>query len=346
MLTNFYATLRDSGVIANGKEDSDINGYQFLEAIKKLSNVLNDIEQVLSLTGTEWSVNINIDNLPNKYVFVARVSNGYNSGVEYTFRGIGEKVYSLRSSTGFNSSDTVLVTIDKEGVRVISLSKSGKISENNMFTVFGTPLLYNDSDIIYYEEEGNLISDIPSIVNLQQSIRLTQGTGSIQVYNILVIKGNVLCFCCSIESMEYFFCQFAINDLQAPFKVTVLGLEMPIGVDKNPYVYADGSDIYLTNAGGVNDNDYEIAKLTFDSNKKTLTYSSTLRIEKGFKKTTNAAVHNKHLITFVSGSLLKYNLYTGSVTDLGYYNTLLGVLFKHKEDLYYTNGEVAKKWVL
>ncbi len=346
VLTNIYAILRDSGITANGKEDSNSNGYQLLQSLKKFSNELNDIEQVVSLSGIEWKVNLNIDYLPNKYVFLARVTDNYTNGVKYNFSGLGKKTYPLTSSTGFKTSDTVLVTIDKENVRVVSFTNSKTTASNDLFPVFGTPLSYNSNDTLFYIEDGSLITDKPSVNNIKQYIQAKEGHGTLEVYQMFVISGSLLCFCYIEETQEYTFYQFDLNDLETPFKIQVVGLKLSLETNNDPYAYTDGKNVYLTNAGGTSANDYEIAKLVYKSEAKTLTYSSVLNISKRFKKTTNAVIHHDHLITFVNGSLNTYSLLTGKEKNKGYYNTILGVIFNYKDEIYYSNGEVAKKWNL
>jgi len=85
VLTNLYKLLQVVGITPTNTEDSDITQYQILEALKKLPNSLNDIEQVLSLSGLVWNVPLDTDYLPNKYFFVARASDNYVSGTTYTF---------------------------------------------------------------------------------------------------------------------------------------------------------------------------------------------------------------------------------------------------------------------
>ena len=74
VLTNIYKLMRDSGVTANGNEDSETDGYQLLEAFKKFSNELNDIRQLATVQGTNINLNFNIDFLPDNYVFIGLIS--------------------------------------------------------------------------------------------------------------------------------------------------------------------------------------------------------------------------------------------------------------------------------
>ena len=342
ILTNLYKLLPLTGVEPNQSEDSETNGYQLVEALQKMANVLNDIEQVMTLTATQWTVPFEIDNLPDKYVFVARVTSAYNDAENYTFKGTDDNVYNLTSSTGFNASDDVLVIIDQGTVRVIGLTTAQ--SGQDVCTVFGTPLQFNDSSQLYYEEEGNLVTDIPSINLLQSIIRVAEGDGSLYVYNMFVMQGHVLCFCWLSSTQTYKFYQFAIGDLTTAIPVSVVETSIPVGVNEEPYAYTDGSVVYLTNQAGNSEDDFELSGLTYDPATPELNFDFARTLANTFTKTTNAVIQGNELVTFASGQLRKYDLTTGNETNLGDYNAILGQLFRFNGQTYYSNGEIAKQW--
>ncbi|PXX26287.1 hypothetical protein C7967_11549 [Thalassospira sp. 11-3] len=344
-LTNIYAILTAAGITPNGQEDSETNGYQFLEALQKLANVLNDVEQILTLTGTVWSVNMDLDNLPDKYVFIARVTEDYNDAVGYTIEGTGSNSYALTSATGFKAAETVLVVLDHSGVRVLSLTASATTSED-VFTVFGTPVSFNSSSKMYYEENGSLLTDTPTINHLQNIIRVAESNGTLLVYNMFIMQGHALCFCYLPDVQTYKFYQFDLNDLDTAELVTVEEIVIPTGSNNEPYAYTDGTMVYLTNLAGTTTNDYELAGLTYDPNAKTLNNDITRILDTGFTKTTNAVIQPNELVTFVAGALKKYNLSTGAETYLADYNTFMGAIFRFNGNTYYSNGEVAKKWTV
>ena len=74
LLVNNYKLLQKVGITANNLEDNEVNGYQIIEALQKLPNKLNDIEQILTLSGTVWSIPLPIELLPNKYFFFAKAA--------------------------------------------------------------------------------------------------------------------------------------------------------------------------------------------------------------------------------------------------------------------------------
>lgn len=344
ILTNIYALLDDVGIVPNNLEDSETAGYQLLNALKKLANILNDVEQVMTITGTVASVNFDIDNLPDKYVFVARPTEMYNPALSYTFTGNDSNTYSMVSPMGFNASDVVLCIIDQNQVRVYSLV--GQQNEVDVFTVFGTPVQFNDGSKVYYEEEGNLLTDTPTIDYLQSIIRVASSNGTLVVYNIFILQGHALCFCWLPDVQTYVFYQFDLQDLSTAEAVTVEEITIPTGSNEEPYAYTDGSIVYLTNQAGTTANEYELAGLTYDPDAATLNLDVSRVLANTFQKTTNAIIQGNELVTFSNGDLKKYDLTTGIESDLGSYNTLLGVLFRFNGFTYYSNGEVAKKWTV
>ena len=79
ILSNSYKLLALTGISPTNNFDSEATQYQIVEALQKLPNATNDIEQILSLDGNVWSVPLNIDIIPNKYFFIARAEEKYVS---------------------------------------------------------------------------------------------------------------------------------------------------------------------------------------------------------------------------------------------------------------------------
>lgn len=345
ILVNMYKILEDAGVAPNGLEDSEESQYQILEAFKKFTNDLNDIEQVVSLSGTNYVIPLDIDKLPNKYVLFCRMADAYVPGETYTISGTGNDSFPLTSPTGFNASDEVLMVLDQSGVRVYSFqSFAAATTSEGVFPSFGNPVAFNDSDKLYYESSGKLITDAPTINSLQQSIRVLTGTSTLYVNEMMVLQGVVLCVVFDTAAQTYRFFQFPLTDLNTPVEVAISGI--PTGVDNSPYVYTDGTYIYISNKSGTTANDNEIDKYSYNKTSPSLTYSQSVILAAGFSKSTNVVIKDGKLISFVNGSLNKYDLTDGSNTELGVYNTLLGIIFNYQGEVYYSNGEVAKKWTV
>lgn len=346
-LVNHYKLIEEVGFTANGLEDGETNGYQILEAFKRLPNVLNDIEQVLDLSGTVFTIPFDLTYLPNKYFCIARASSGYVSGPSYTFvgNGTGGETYPFSSPTGFSASDELLVIIDQSGVRAYSLTASSAPVSNEVFTVMGLPVAFNDSQKMWYKESGSLTSDVPSVDYLENIIRVAASDGTILVNDILVLQGYVLCFCYSVANNAYSFYQFLLTDLGTAISVNA-GSIFGTGTDYLPYIYTDGTYLYVTNSANNSANNYVVSKLNYSGSGATITANSTVNLDNTFVKTSNAVVVSDKLITFTGGLLNSFNLLSGVKTTLGTYNSLIGNLFKFNGSPYFTSGEVAKKWTL
>ncbi len=344
VLTNIYKLLQTVGITPTATQDSDTSQYQILQALQNLPNKLNDIEQILTLTGTVWSVPLAIELLPNKYFFVARAAENYAAGGIYTFKGSGDTVYNF-SSAGFKASDEVLVIIDTSGVRAYSLSFLETISDE-IFTVMGLPIAFNDSNKMFYQSEGNLVSDTPSINYLEAIIRVDISDGTVIVNDIIISNGFVICFCFIPGTNTYFFRQFTLTDLSVSQAVIMVGSSFSNTSDFSPYIYASQGVIYITNAMNTTTNDYYLSKWIYAPTTANLTYSMEIDIDGAFIKTSNAVVKNNLLYTMVAGVLKSFNLNTGASITLGNYASIVGNLFGYNGNVYFGSGDVARKWSL
>jgi hypothetical protein len=344
ILTNIYKLLQVVGETPTGTEDSDLTQYQILNALKKLPNVLNDVEQILDLTTTVWSVPFDLDLLPNKYFFIAKASDTYVGSVPYTFKGTGATEYGFTSS-GFNASDELLVIIDSAGVKAYPLTSSTAV-QNELFTVMGLPIAFNDGNKVYYQNQGSLVSDLPSVDYLENIIRIEVADGTILVTDIVVLNGYALCFCFKPSTNDYFFRHFDLTDLSVSFAVAISGTSFANASDFSPYLYAETGNIYITNNMNVDANDYTVSKLAYTPLTNTLTFISTVALDNSFVKTSNAVVKSGLLYTFVAGQLESFNLSSGAKTLIGNYSSIVGNLFQFNGNIYFGSGEVATKWTL
>lgn len=343
VLTNLYKILQTAGVVPSGTQDSDDTQYQLLEAIRKLPNLLNDIEQILTLNSLDWNVPFALELLPNKYFFVARASDDYVAGTAYTFSGSGAASYSF-TSPGFKASDEILVIIDTGGVRAYSLSALGGTSATEIFTVMGTPVAFNDTNKIWYQDAGQLMSDVPSVATLENTIRVDVSDGTVLVNDIFIMSGYALCFCIIPATNVYFFRQFALTDFSTSTAVVISGTSFSSVSDFMPYVFAESGTVYVTNGMNSTANSYTISKLTYNGVGATLAFVSTANIDNTFVKTTNSVIKSGLLYTMISGSLSSFNLTSGAKISLGNYSGVAGQIFGFNGQVYFSSGEVAKKW--
>lgn len=343
-LMNFYKILELVGITPTGTEDNNDTQYQLIEALKKLPNSLNDTEQVLTLTGTVWSIPFNLAYLPNKYFLIARASDNYSDTVTTTFKGSGVLELPFTSVGGFSSGDELLIIIDTTQVRAYSLSKLIE-TPNEIFTS-GTPLAFSDLNTLYYKEDGYLITDLPSSTDIQNAIRVFASNATINLNDVFIHNELLVCFCFNTSNNAYYLYDIDINNFS---NITANAIfPNDADTDFNAYAYLDASgNLFLTNLGNGNDgfNDYEINKYTRNGS-GIFQFVSTVSLDVSFEKTTNAVIKSNYLFTFVGGYLNKFNLSTGVKTEVMYIPSVNGQLFHLGGQVYFTTGEVAKKWTI
>lgn len=347
IITNIYKLLQQVGITPTETQDSDTSQYQILQALQQLPNSLNDIERVLSLDGTTWNIDLNIDLLPNKYFFIARASEDYVSGISYGFKSsiVGVSAYSFFSN-GFKAGDELLIIIDNSQVRAYSLSAFYGAKEE-VFSVLGEPLSFNNSDKMYYQHEGKLFSDDPNIYDLQQRIRDEISASTAVVVDMVIINGYVLCFCFDEPTLLYFFVQFALTDLNTPIAINVDGASWGNTVDYMPYIYAYKEGVYVSNRMNNDITDNKLSQLYYDPLTATMINVSDIYLDdSGFTKTTNTVIKEHIMYTFILDELKIYNLDSGNLESVTTFPSFVGRLIIFKNEIYFLNGEVAKKWNL
>jgi hypothetical protein len=342
ILMNIYKILEVTGNTPTDAKDDNSTQYQLLEALKMLPNKLNDIEQVLTLNGTIWEVPLNLSILPNKYTFFARASEDYISGITYDFKGISALTLDFFSE-GFKASDELLVVIDTNGVRAYSLSILGD-NPSDIFTPFGSPLAYNDSNVLYYQEDGYLITDQPTSVNLEGIIRVDASDGTLIVTDINISQGHVLCSVIKPTDSNYYeIFTFPLGNYATSTKLTKIGVTQTRG-DYLPNIYFNQLGVvYITNEAGNTVDNKVLSLFNIDFNLNTITYSSTYTLS-GFVKTSNAFIRNNDIYTLIGGEYSRTNLSTGINTSLASFNSIIGQVFSFNSSVYFGSGEVAKKW--
>lgn len=349
ILTNIYAILRDAGIQPNQIEDSEQDGYQLLDALKVFANELNDVEQLLTVSGNEITTTFNLDNLPSNYIFFGKLNESISLDETYTLESVGGESYPITIISDIEASSVVMVVLNALGTKMFNLtSLFAQASEEVVNTPFGTPLGFNELKKVLYLSSGYILSDLPESFDVQNSIRVYESDGNINVIDAIVHKKKLICLTYNDMTFEYKIFCFNASDMN-----TVVG-EVPFQVsnitNNQPYMYCDGDYVYFTNSTGdinTSANDYDIAKYIFSDTPLLLSYVSSFSIENTFEKTTNVFFDKSLncLYTFVSGQLEKFDIAATTKTSVGYFNTIDGAVFKLNNNTYYTNGGVATKWM-
>lgn len=337
VLMNIYRLLELAKIIPTNTEDNDTTQYQIVEALKKLPNSLNDIEQILTLSGSVWSVPFDLSILPNRYFFIARASNDYVGST--TFKGIGTLELPF-TSTGFNASDELLVIIDTTAVRAYSLSK---LSETPDFlpTIISTPLRFSEANELYYLDSGKLYKNI-QVWDLQNLIRVDQSDGTLILQESFIMQGYVVCVVLNPATDNYDFYAFDLLDLNTVIVLST-DLTQDVGINLAPIFYADNDNLYVTNDANTNVNDYSFFVLNFNPTNETINYVSDFTVDVSFQKTANGTTLNNKLYVLKNGFLDFYNLSTLAKTTIGYFPAIDGELFSLNGSLYLNQMNIAHK---
>lgn len=349
IIINHYKTLQLAGITPDGTEDGEIDGiggvpkYQLVEAIRKLPNLLNGIEQVLSFSVGVWSIPVNLDLLPDKYIFICRATEDYTSG---TFKGTTGTVYTF-TSPGFLASDEVLVIVDQSQVRAYSLTPQTDPGYNVdiVYTQMGLPLGYNDNETLYYQESGALLTDLPSASYIEDVLRTDLANIEISLLEMFIYQNYLLCVVFDPSVETYLFRQFTLADLSESDPVALSGATIPTGSDFEPYFYSDGENVYITNEHGTTNIDNDVSVFAYNPGIANLVFQATISLDVTFVKTTNAALKDKKLYVLSEGNLRSHDVNTSAVVNLGTFTGTTGTLFNYLGNIYHATGEIARKWV-
>ena len=343
VLMNIYRVLELTNETPNGSEDNKNTQFQFVNALKKLANEINDVNHVLTLDGTVWNLPIDLDILPNKFVCFAQASDAYSNLVTYTFKGSGVDEISF-TSNGFNSSDQLLIIIESGQATAISLSKLSEVS-NTVYTPLGTPISFNDTNEMMYLNDGKLIKDLPSVFDLEGALRVFSSEGTLILHEVYFDNGQLVCFCSfdvvpgekkikvyDVNPNDY-------NDIIERLNIDSVAFEFQSYFDKN-------GSLYISNEFGTSTDDFKVSKFSRNGISNNFEFVSTVELDNSFELTTNSVVENSFIYTFVGGVLSKYNLLTGVKTVVMTLPIPSGKLFFFNGAFYYSTGEIANKWVL
>lgn len=337
VLMNLYRILELTNVTPNDIEDNKATQFQLVEALKKLPNSLNDIEQVLTLSAGVWTVPFDLSILPNKYFFIARASDAYVGGT--TFKGTGATEYNFTSS-GFNASDELLVIIDSSNVRAYSLSKLSEAPEY-LPTIIATPLRFIEGNELYYLDSGKLYKNL-QVWDLQNSIRVDQSDGTLILQNAFIMQGHVVCVVKNPSTVNYEFYAFDLLDLNTVITLSTDLVQTP-SVDFEPVFFSDSNNILITNKGNTTAQDYTFLSFVFDAGLGTLNISTFLDFDLSYVKNANGAISGAFLYTFESSSIVKYDFETGVKTTIGNFPAISGHLFTVGNNLYLNQTNIAHK---
>lgn len=348
ILTNAYKMLDITNVVPNNVEDSDATSYQLIEAFQRLPNALNDSKKFLGYSGNLWSIDLDFSILPNDYFCFVSSSRNYDRTLHTTIRDANGLTRSFTCATDFITGENLILFISSTAVFALSLESPLKLI-NEVF-LSSIPLGYNESDKLYYLDNGVVKTDTPSAIYVEQLLR-SSFESNIILSEVVLLRNRLLCLAFLPTTSTYKIYQILLSDVGTATETTLVGFTFPTGVDRSPFFFGEiinnTYNVYLTNDCGNDVLDNKICKLNYDFNTNTLTKVSTVEISTNYTKTTNTVIKNNLMYVLVNGALKRYDLSTGIETSLTIFSGgIAGQLFAFNKNIFYSTGEIAKRWSL
>ena len=341
ILVNLYKILVLTNINPTNSSDNNLTQYQLVEAIKKLPNSMNDVERVLTVSGSTVSVDLDLSILPNKYFFFGKPTETFSPDSSWTLKYSDTILYFSNQGLTFNSSDELLIVLDNLGVRAYSLTSLLIPVQSEIYIGLGNPLSYNNSSTMYYQESGNFFKEDLIMHDLETIIRTELENSTIVVLDMFVINGNVLCFCSIPSSISYFLRYFSLSDLTVSNSMAISGLSFGNGVDYTPYVYVDGLHFFISNNANTEFSDYKLACYLLNFGSDIMTFISTTTYNNTLQKTNNIVIYGGYIYSYISGYLKKYSGSSSPITT--YLPIVSGQLFSFNNSNYIGSLDMAKK---
>jgi len=341
VITNIYKIIRDAGVDFTETEDSESTQYQLLDALKVFVNELNDVLQVLTVDENDVSINVDLDNLPNNYVFIGQVSELLSSSETYDLTGTGDNSYVFSTDSDIKANSQVLLVIQNSSVaKIIDLSK--ETSQTTISLPYSGVLSYNSSNTSYYLSDGFILNNGPEATNVQQVIRVDQGDNDILIYDAVIHKGALICLAKTDAATVYDIYVFNLTNLETV--VNKFTVTQQTSTDHVPYLFADNSFVYLSNLGNNSSDDFKMRAYSFDSETFEFTQSSDITLNSDFQKSTNYFIKDSKFFTFINGNLYSYP-FTGETRNFEkFLNNTNGQVFTQDSKIYFKSGFIGNLW--
>lgn len=343
VITNIYKIIRDAGVNFTETEDSESTQYQLLDALKVFVNELNDVMQVLTVDQSDISINVDLDNLPNNYVFIGQVSELLLASETYELTGTGDNTYSFSPDSDIKANSQVLLVIQNSSVaKIIDISK--ETSQTTISLPYSGVLSYNSTNTSYYLSDGFILTNGPQSINVQQIIRVDQGNNDILIYDAVIHKGALICLAKIAAARVYDIYVLNLSNLNTV--VNKFTVTQQTSTDLAPYLFADNSFVYLSNNGNNSSDDFKVRSYFFNAlvTPYTLTQSSDITLNSDFQKSTNYFIKDSKFFTFINGNLYSYP-FTGETRNFEkFINNTNGQVFTQDSKIYFKSGFIGNLW--
>lgn len=347
ILTNLYAFLVDRGIIPNEIEDNEVNGYQFLDALKLNVNKLNDVHRVLEkVSGNVYRIDIDFNIISDRYpIFVKSPENILL--IEYF-----NKIFYLEDSKGvrkiinFNkqvfSGDELLFIISDE-VTAVNLIHNDLYEDKVELNIQGVPLSYSTSNLNDYLDNNTLIYNDGSSIDLSQFLDVNTIVRDIVLLNDFYF---IFCIDSSNDKLQLYKYKRGDNNVE---EILIQGIndnnQTPGLRTLSVQMYVFKNNIAFSHKGGNVFNPYRISMYDYDGS-NLLKFNSDIVLDITFSASSNYLMSDDNIIinNFEGQELIKYTFSGQKESVYRLKQNLVNLYTKNVEDRYIQVDETAVKW--
>lgn len=348
LLTNWYAYLRDRGIIANGLEDNEINGYQLIEALKLNVNTLNDIRQTLRVVDSStFELDIDFKLLTTDYPIFVRSTETINiegnTNVYYLQDSKGVKKI-MNFTHSVNSGDELLFIISND-VKAVNLIQSGSSTKNNEteINIQGIPLSYSTSKLSDYLDGNTLIYNDGTSIDLNTYLQAGFVVKDVVLINDAYIIFGIESASKKLRLYKYFRGENTVTEILIQ-NINDNNQEAGLSTAKvMMYVYKN--KITFTCRAGKVFNPYLLYMYDYD-NTNLLKFNSEIELDTSFNGTSNYIMNDEGIIISKTTES-RLRMYTFNKQERNVYilkENVVNIFTKNTNDRFIQVGETAILW--
>lgn len=346
-ITNIYAFLVDRGIIPNEIEDNEVNGYQFLDALKLNVNKLNDVRRVLEkVSKNVYRIDIDFNIISDRYpIFVKSPENilliEYFNKIIYL-----EDSKGVRKIINFNkqvfSGDELLFIISDE-VTAVNLIHNDLYEDKVELNIQGVPLSYSTSNLNDYMSDNTLIYNDGSSIDLSQFLDV-----NIIVRDIVLLNDFYFIFCIDSSNDKLHLYKYKRGDNNVE-EILIQGIndnnQTPGLRTSSTQMYVFKNNIAFSHKGGNVFNPYIISMFNYGGS-NLLKHVSDVTLDNSFSGSSSYFMENDFIIMAdtLSQDLYKYNFSGGKESIYKIKQNVVNLYTKNSIDRYIQVDETAVKW--
>lgn len=345
-LTNIYAILKDRGINANNLEDNEQNGYQLLQALRRVFNEFSDSIKILSKNASDWSIPIDYSLIPDGLILFVRSTDQIDFDSTIQVKDLQGSIFNTIAKSDVKTGDDCILILDGNDSRIYGIGSSQSEASQDSFATFGFPLQRLDSvKKLWYHDGGILSQMLPEFHNLNELIQAFTGNPQMQLKAINQIEDKFLCLIYNAQDYRYSF--LSIDESMSINSVSVSGINISDSPsnDLSVYFYSDSTQVFLTNNAGNDADDTNIASFSFNPSTSQLTYQNSFTLHTDFEKNSNTIVDG---IRFIYLNQDGFNIFdnSGSKSVIETFGKLQGQIFRANSKNYYNDGFNAKSIII